>query len=499
MRTARRVLVVEDNPGDAAIILDLLEAQSMPRHTIRQVPSLAEAIGALEEFRPEVVLLDLRLPDGYGVDCVRALRRGHDHLPIVVLTGLEDDQLAINCLDEGAQDYLSKHELRGSSLGRALGYAIARSHERDERTRADTLQARLAAIVGASSDAIVSSTLDGIVTSWNSGAERIFGYSTEEAVGRPAVEVMRMVPAESRSDADRGLLRIGGDGGIGPVGEVVRLRRDGSTVNLSVVSSSLRDPDGRIVGLAVTCRDITELKQRDAELVRKNAELTSRSVQLRALTMRLHAVREEERTRISREVHDELGQFLTGIKMDLRWIGRRLPPRLEGSDDVAVKIDEAESLVDRTVERVQRIAVELRPSALDTLGLAAALRDEARRYEQRTGTRLEVDVRTASTPERDVSTAFFRIAQELLTNISRHAQARSVHITLDEDAGEWALSIEDDGVGVANDALDRPTSLGLVGVRERAEAFGGSFTLRRAGDHGTIASVTIPRNEAVTT
>lgn len=491
---ARQILLVEDNPGDATLIEELLESQAR-RGELIHVVDLRGALAQLERFEIDVVLLDLRLPDGFGVQCVSAVRSSTPEIPIVVLTGVEDDDLALSCIRAGAQDYVPKDGLQAQALQRAIGYAVARTRERLERRRANELQERLAAIVEASSDAIVSTTLDGIVASWNRGAERIFGYAREEAKGKRVSEVMRPVDeADTREQIE--FIRRGRDGPCDEAPEeIVCLRKDGTPVTLSVVASDLRDAAGSVVALAAIARDITDSKRRDEELRRKNDELVRRDRQMSALAARLNAIREEEGARISREVHDELGQLLTGLKMDLRWIERRLAPDVTpAAAAIAAKLTDAAGLIDVTIETVQRIAVELRPSALDVLGLSAAIRDEARRFERRAGIATEVRVDDASRPDPAAATALFRILQELCTNVARHARASSVRIDLNAEPEVWVLRVEDDGVGLKLGDEERTSSLGLLGIRERAQSLGGVVSFEGGDRGGTRATVRIPRS-----
>ena len=498
--TGHVILLVEDNPGDADLIRDQLADHRERPDLLHHAPDLAEAGRWLQAHAADAVLLDLRLPDGFGVGCIEAIRASAPDVPIVVLTGIDDERLALSCIAAGAQDYLAKHELRPQHLRRAIGYAIARSREAAERGRADGLQRRLAAIVESSSDAIVSTALDGTITSWNAGAERIFGYASDEAIGQPVHDVIRLAATDVTTE---GLALRTAECEKGTV-EVARQRRNGDVLTLSVVDCVLRDATGMIIGRAAIYRDVTGSRRRDQELRRRNDELVARERQMRALTARLHAVREEERSRMSREVHDELGQLLTGLKMDVRWVAKRLAPDV--TSPVAEKLAEAERLIDSTVITVQRIALELRPSALDALGLPAAIRDEARRFERRTGIATRFEVSDEVQPATDVATAFFRIFQELLTNVARHAGASSVHISLAGGPVAWVLVVADNGVGMPGDEFQRVLSLGsgaagerrvrslgLLGIMERAESLGGTVSVSGGAGEGTMVTVRIPR------
>jgi signal transduction histidine kinase len=239
------------------------------------------------------------------------------------------------------------------------------------------------------------------------------------------------------------------------------------------------------------------LKEAEQQRQHRQAEaaLARSEQQLRALTARLEKLREHERTRISREIHDELGQMLTAIKMDLRWMERRLD---DFGDDRRVnpileKLVETAELVDATVKTVQRIAAELRPGILDKLGLPMALQYEASEFEKRTG----IPCRVALPPTDPLlrpgpATAFFRIFQEALTNVARHAGATLVEIEFRVDGSNGRLDIRDNGKGMSGVELATPQSLGLLGMQERARALGGcvSFAPRPGG--GTVVRVHIP-------
>lgn len=216
---------------------------------------------------------------------------------------------------------------------------------------------------------------------------------------------------------------------------------------------------------------------------------------LRMLAGHLEAIREDERTRISREVHDELGQKLTGLKLDLRWLKVRLaqPPSADATVAMAKRAFEAEKLADQLLDAVKRIAIELRPGTLDHLGLADAIRDESRRFEARSGVHMVLDLpeqRTSLKPE--VATVAFRVLQELLTNVARHASAKTVEIRLVENDRMLHMDVRDDGVGMQVDKVEGNASLGLLGIQERLAAHHGTLNLESAPDRGVCARVRIP-------
>ncbi len=237
----------------------------------------------------------------------------------------------------------------------------------------------------------------------------------------------------------------------------------------------------RMVGI---CVDITGRKQTEE--------------QLRGLTARLETLREEERTRIAREIHDELGQMLTGLKMDLRWIGNGLGKMAPAPsiDPLQERVAAATSLVDATTKAVQRIAAELRPGILDKLGLVVALGYEMNQFQQRTGLACRL-----AAPEREplmppaVATAIFRIFQEALTNVARHAAATGLEARFREEPGRFVLEVEDNGQGIRPEQVENPHSLGLLGMTERARQLGGVFAIRPGPQGGTVVSLAIPRRD----
>lgn len=242
-------------------------------------------------------------------------------------------------------------------------------------------------------------------------------------------------------------------------------------------------PESARMPESVSTRDSMPTSASDAS----TAQLRS----MQALAARLNAEREDERARLARVVHGELGQLLAALKMDLRWMTRKLTGSSLG---LAGKLDEAEQLVDSSLAATQRMALELRPSALDTLGLAAALRDEARRFEARAGLAVEVRVSASARPSSRLATELFRIFEGLLSNVARHAAASTVWVGLVETDSEWVLSVSDDGVGMANGAADRFTALGILGMKERVRTLGGSIAFAAAPGRGTLVTVRAPWN-----
>jgi len=262
------------------------------------------------------------------------------------------------------------------------------------------------------------------------------------------------------------------------------VRPDGSIRCIWDRSSPVRDEKGcvyRFVGIA---EDIT---------ARRSAEARQQHTleQLRALAARLQSIREEERTCVAREMHDELGQALTAIKFELLSLLRGLPAAGElPSHKSAVVL----RLIDEAICSVRRIATDLRPGVLDDLGLVATIEWAASEFQSRTGTKCELELPAEDGPiSQNSATALFRIFQETLTNIARHARATVVHVRLAHQQNTVILEVHDNGIGVQEAQLSNGRSLGILGMHERALLLGGEFTIHGVPGHGTTVTVRIPR------
>ena len=314
------------------------------------------------------------------------------------------------------------------------------------------------------------------VTRVNAAMAAQYGARPEQLIGLTPAALFAHDPAQGRRVwrelFDTGRLHI----------ETDERRLDGEPVWIEGDYRCLYAPDGRIMGHFGIQRDITARRRHDAD-IRKSRE------ELRALAARLQSVREDERTRISREVHDELGQALTGLRLDLSWLKGRLRDR----PDLADRVQSVVARIDGTIDAVRRIATELRPSVLDHLGLLAAVEWQAQEFEKRTGITVRLELSSAHPALDDMrATTVFRILQESLTNVARHARASRVDVALALGPEAVTLQVADDGRGISEAERTAVRSLGLVGIRERAIACGGECTIEGQAGRGTRVLVRIP-------
>jgi signal transduction histidine kinase len=263
-----------------------------------------------------------------------------------------------------------------------------------------------------------------------------------------------------------------------PTRDIVGLRSDGTVFPIeSTFSKSV--VDGHVQMTAVL-RDASEKQKAEQGLLEANR-------QLRELSNSLNKVREQERTRISRELHDDLGQQLTGLKLSLSWLGNRIK---DGRETAAQNVDDMRYQLDGAIASVRRIAAELRPRVLDDLDFAEALAWQTQEFTRHSGLEVTLNLQAgAMITDNELATAMFRIVQEALTNLVRHAQASQVSISLTEHEDMLVLSIRDNGVGF--DSAQRRSGVGLVGMRERCAAIGGVFDIVSELGEGTTVSVSV--------
>ncbi len=266
-------------------------------------------------------------------------------------------------------------------------------------------------------------------------------------------------------------------------------------------STPILGSDGRVLGtFALYDREPRLPQDADLALIARVTHVAGIAIQrrqlddqLRALSGRIEAAREEERAGIAREIHDELGQSLTALKLDLAWIARRLGKEELDRAALEARIAAMLPMIDGVIDQVRRISSELRPGVLDDLGLYAAIEWQAQAFEDRTGIPCVVQANGAGPePTRAAATVAFRIFQEALTNVARHASASHVDVAVESGEVGLRLTVVDDGTGIGDGALNDPRSLGLLGMRERARRLGGTAIVRSHETAGTVVDLEIP-------
>ncbi len=359
-----------------------------------------------------------------------------------------------------AAGLLIREALRQHKLALELGAA----HNRHQHTIESVM------------DAIIAVDQHQNIILFNPSAERMFGLKAEEVVGQ---SLMRLLPERFRGAHQAHVQKFkksdSGSRTMGPQLGIVGLRADGTEFPIeSTISQTMINGEKQMTAVL---RDVTERRRAEMELREMN-------LQLRGLSESLENIREQERTRIARELHDDLGQQLTGLKLELSWLSNRVK---EGHVPPVERITEMKQQLDGAISSVRRISTELRPIILDDLGFEEAVKWLVSEFTKRTHIPVHLDLEEDCVTNRDLATALFRIVQESLTNIARHAEATVVNITLDQDECNLVLSIADDGNGLPVNL--QSGGFGLVSMRERANSLGAKFSIHNSKLKGVTIKV----------
>jgi PAS domain S-box-containing protein len=385
------------------------------------------------------------------------------------------------------------------------------------RKEAERTRSHLAAIVDSSDDIIISKNLDGVITSWNKGAERMLGYTPDEAIGQ---HIFLIIPPEYRAEEVTILERLKRGQRVEHF-ETVRVAKNGTRLDLSLTISPVRDGRGRVIGASKVARDIGEKKQaerllqesqdqlrtlaeglevlvriRTRELEERNAAILQQSEQLRELSKRLLRTQDEERRRIARELHDSAGQIVTALGMNLSC----MKPFVEQDPQLGKPLEECKDLVAQLSKEIRTMSYLLHPPLLDETGLSQAIRWYMQGLAERSDLKIQLDVPgDFGRLSGDLELAMFRIVQECLTNIHRHSESKTAKISLSRKSGTVSLKIEDQGKGISADKLagiqGQRSGVGITGMRERVRHLGGVLAIQSEGK-GTRILVTFPVPEA---
>ena len=372
----------------------------------------------------------------------------------------------------------------------------------------------LSAIVDNSDDAIVSKSLDGVITSWNRGAQALFGYTPEEAIGQ---NIFLIIPPD-RIEEEKDILKRLRRGELISHFDTVRLRKDGSTVDVSLTISPVRDASGKVIGASKIGRDITERKRtevalreseeqykslvlalesqvqlRTQELRLQNEEILRQAEQLRDLSRRLLEIQDQERRHIARELHDSAGQTLVAISLNVSQLLRKYDKR---DPEIDKTMAETLQLVDQLSQEIRTTSYLLHPPLLDEAGLPSALRWYVDGLRSRSNLDIALSIAEPfERPPSETELVIFRVVQECLTNVHRHSGSRTAEIRVGREDGCLHVEVVDQGKGMSEDVLAslqrHSAGVGIRGIRERVQHLGGELAIQ-SGASGTTVRATFP-------
>ena len=478
--------LIVDSAMDAIITVDEAQNVVLFNRAARQIFRIGreDAVGPLERY----------IPERY-----RAAHRGHvEHFVRTGVTARRmGDATTLWGLRADGEEFPLEATISQATQGGRLFHTVilrditlrSQAEVEAERVRGALSEAhtRLGAIVDSAMDAVITVDEHQSIVLFNRAAEQLFGVPRERMLGTP---LDGLIPARFRAVHHDHIEHFGRTGvtsrRMGDVTNLWALRPESGEEFPIEASISQANEGGRRL-FTVILRDITVRKQADDALKRSEHEL-------RELSARVLEAREEEKTNIARELHDELGQLLTALKMDLA--GLREAP----TDKRDEKMQEMGRLLDQTVSATRRISADLRPMMLDDLGLADAAQWLVEEFAKHSGITCHIEMSGSDALEglsKSVSTAVYRTIQESLTNIGRHSGAKSAWVAFAAQNGWIDVAVEDDGRGIAPEDLDKARSLGLKGMRERISYLGGSLEIARAARGGTRLRARLPMRRRV--
>lgn len=468
-----------EGPGNLIVIDDEVETitpvcefLSHCGYVVSSFTSGRDALKVMRERSFDLLLTDLIMPEMDGITLLRAALDIDPSLIGIIITGQGTIRSAVEAMKVGAFDYILKPlELK------LLRQVVSRAMSVRRLLRAES---KYRSIFENAVGGIYQTSPEGRCITANRAFARILGYSSPDEMITKLEDMGRLYAEPGRRAEFARLMR---KNAVVTGFESQVYRKDGSSIWISESALTVCAASGKLLYYEGIIEDITMRKKAEEEL------RTSRE-QLRNLSAYLQSAREKERMYIAREIHDELGQTLTALKMDVFWLHKKFSM---DKKTMLEKTNSMSALIDSAVKTVRRISRELRPGLLDDLGLTAAIEWQVGEFQQRTGIRCEL-VREPEEiiVEQDISTAVYRIFQETLTNIARHSGATMVKIFLEMKPREILLQIKDNGRGVLQEKIESTTSFGLIGMRERVRILQGELKISGVKGRGTLVEVTIP-------
>jgi signal transduction histidine kinase len=466
------VLIIEDNPGDARFVQETLKGISIPVYRVEWMDHLATGLARLAEGGIDVLLLDLTLPDSQGLAALNLIKAVAPAVPVVVLSGSDDEQFSVEAVQAGAQDYLVKDYVNSHLLTRSLRYAIERKRA-DEALRESEERLHLAMTAA-------------IVAIWEFNP--ITGLHHLVA-GSPAESWASRLHPEDQARVLASFFEAFEGQATAWSAEYRFQRSGGEWSHIQDRAVIARDSAGKATRVVGAMVDVTGLKCAEEALQESNKKLHQ-------LSRDLLRAQDYERRRIARELHDSTAQLLAALSINLT---RLQEPALESGlepDRRKLALSEAVELAAACSAEIRTVTYLLHPPLLDEVGLVSALHAYAQGFNQRTGIQVEIEIPPAfGRLGGEMEAALFRIVQEGLANVHRHSGSPSAVIRLERDPHEVRLVLEDRGRGFPEEHR-QPNGfvrfgVGILGMRERAEQFGGRLELAST-DAGSELTVTLP-------
>ncbi|MEX0997791.1 MAG: PAS domain S-box protein [Flavobacteriaceae bacterium] len=474
-----KILVVEDNPGDFFLILEFLN-EGFKKPQIEQAKTFNEAKDLLNDdaISFDVILLDLSLPGDQGEPLISKTLSISKDIPVIILTGYSNLVFALKALNIGVTDYLIKGEINAVSLFKSILFSIERKEIGHQLHKSKSEYKDLFSL----------SPLPIFIYDVNSLMFLDVNKATEVHYGYTKQEFLKMSLLDIRPNEDVEILHKAIESLKNKnkkyTTRTVRHKKKNGELMLVQIHGFTIDYQNKLAE-TIIINDITKQKKYEDEILEVNTKL-------RNFSAHLQEAREEERISIAREIHDELGQQLTGIKLDASWLKNVI---IKQAPDDIERIGRLIESINKAINDVRRVASNLRPGVLDDLGLEAAIEWQSQNFQEHTSIKCNLSTKNLTgNYKKEINTAVYRIYQEALTNVMRHANASEVKTLLYEDENGLVLEVIDNGIGIQEKDKSNSYSLGITGMIERALMINGKFLIQNEKNGGTKVKLLVPLN-----
>jgi two-component system sensor histidine kinase UhpB len=478
-----KILMLEDLSSDIELVKYELKKAGID-FILVSAETEEEFLRQLSLFAPDIILADYSLPEFNGLEALKILKKLEVNIPFILVTGTQTDEVAVECMKQGADDYILKTGLRRlpSAILNAINKQRIKQENEHVKEELRKSEEHYRLITENTHDLISTLDIEGNYLYVSPSYKEILGYKPAELIGRNSLDFIH--------PDDKARVIVAWKSALATLrSKTVEFRyrhNNGDWYFFEGVGKWIFDKNGSASKTVIISRDITQRKAYEEQL-RDTTE------KLRSLTTHLQTAIENERTRISREIHDELGQLMTALKMDLSLLSRKVS-NAQGTEDIPAiqeEIKKMSGLADLNIQTIRKIATELRPDFLDNLGLLSAMQWQIEDFQRRTGIKCSLDIPSEDINlDEDRTTAIFRVFQETMTNVARHASAQKVSIRMAEEGEKLILEVADDGVGINQNRLKEIKSLGLLGMRERMHQFKGEILINSNNEDGKGTKIT---------
>jgi two-component system sensor histidine kinase UhpB len=472
INTPLSFLVVEDNPGDIFLLKEFLHATDLDVGNIFEVDRLSEAKSVLAEQDIDLVFLDLSLPDSFGLDSYISLSSEAGHLPVILLTGLSDTNVALQALSRGAQDYLVKGDFDEKLLSRAIRYSLERKRNLQKLRESEVRYRELFNNNPMPMWVFDVDTMHFLEA--NAAAVEHYGYTGEE--------FLRLTPADIRRHADlqtlrRQVVELQRDGAVQQLGLMEHIRKNGDVIFVEMAWHNV-DYNGHPAILAVA-NDVTE------RIVLENELNEQRMTRQRQITEAVIVAQEKERTEIGKELHDNVNQILGASNLYVNTAMTDEEMRQE-------LLERSTELISRAINEIRKISKSLITPGLREIGLLESIEDITDDMKLAKGIHIQLDIHNIIEAEVDEQRklTLFRIIQEQLNNIMKHAMATEVMIRLSIEGEDIVLTVVDNGVGF--DMTRHRKGVGITNIISRTELFKGKVEIQSKPGDGCVLTVKLP-------